>query len=69
MIVCQCTGVTDRTLQDVIRAGATTVREVGRRCGAGRYCTACRSEIAARLAAAERPPTRAASRERADGLI
>ena len=49
MIICQCTGVTDSRLKDLIREGASTVAEITRRCGAGRCCAPCREEIAALL--------------------
>lgn len=49
MIVCQCTGVTDTALKELIRDGASSVAEITRRCGAGRCCAPCRKEIAAML--------------------
>jgi NAD(P)H-nitrite reductase large subunit len=45
MIVCLCANVSERELVDTIAAGATTVKEVGRRCGAGRGCGACKPLI------------------------
>lgn len=53
MIVCHCAAVSDSTLDRVIREGASTVREVTRRCGAGTCCAPCRQEIAAMLYAVE----------------
>lgn len=45
MIVCLCEGVTDREIKDHLGSGASTVREVGRRCGAGTDCGMCRCDI------------------------
>jgi bacterioferritin-associated ferredoxin len=49
MIVCHCVGVTDGTIRNLIEAGASTVGEITRRCGAGRCCLPCREEIASLL--------------------
>ena len=49
MIFCHCAGVTDNTIARVIEAGATSVDEIVRCCGAGRYCDPCREELAALL--------------------
>ena len=49
MIVCHCAGVTDRTIRNLIEAGAASVGEITRRCGAGRCCQPCREEIASLL--------------------
>ncbi len=45
MIVCLCANVSERKLLETIAAGATTVKEVGRRCGAGTGCGACKPLI------------------------
>ena len=45
MIVCLCANVSERDLVATIAAGATTVKEVGRRCGAGAGCGACKPLI------------------------
>ena len=45
MIVCLCANVSERELVATINAGATTVKEVGRRCGAGAGCGACKPLI------------------------
>lgn len=45
MIVCLCANVSERELVETIQAGATTVKEVGRRCGAGTGCGACKPLI------------------------
>jgi bacterioferritin-associated ferredoxin len=61
MIVCLCANVSERDLERVIEAGATTVKAVGRRCGAGAGCGECRPLIReclqrCRAAAAESAP-------------
>ncbi len=45
MIVCLCANVSERELAATIAAGASTVKEVGRRCGAGTGCGACKPLI------------------------
>ena len=45
MIVCLCHGVNDHKIRRVVEDGAKTVREVGRRCGAGTDCGSCRRQI------------------------
>jgi bacterioferritin-associated ferredoxin len=45
MIVCQCEAVCEKRLREAIAAGASTVEEVGRACGAGTGCGACREQI------------------------
>jgi assimilatory nitrate reductase catalytic subunit len=42
MIVCVCAGISERTLRAVIADGATTMKGIERRCGAGGGCGACR---------------------------
>ena len=49
MIVCHCVGVSDGTIRKLIEAGAASVGEITRRCGAGRCCAPCREEIASLL--------------------
>jgi len=49
MILCQCMGVTDRAICELIQEGAVSVAEITRRCGAGRCCAPCREGIAALL--------------------
>jgi bacterioferritin-associated ferredoxin len=41
MIVCVCSGVSERHVEAAIAAGARTTEDVGRVCGAGRDCRAC----------------------------
>lgn len=50
MYVCLCNGVSDRAVRKAIRRGATTVNDIGDRCGAGLGCGGCRSELEALLA-------------------
>jgi bacterioferritin-associated ferredoxin len=45
MIVCVCAGVSERKLRAVIADGATTMREIERRCGAGAGCGSCRPAV------------------------
>jgi len=45
MIVCLCAGVSERTLRAHIADGATTLKQIERRCGAGGGCGACRPLI------------------------
>jgi bacterioferritin-associated ferredoxin len=46
MLVCHCNGVTELRIRGAVRAGACTLREVARSCGAGGCCGGCRPEIA-----------------------
>jgi bacterioferritin-associated ferredoxin len=41
MIVCQCRGVTDRTIRKAVRDGADNRNEVVRACTAGKACGGC----------------------------
>ena len=45
MILCVCANVSERDLRATIGDGATTMKEIGRRCGAGAGCGECRSAI------------------------
>jgi len=45
MLVCQCNGVSDRTVRRVIRDGAISLSEVSRACGAGSCCGGCHSTV------------------------
>ena len=45
MIVCQCYGVSDRTIRKAGREGAQTAGEVGRACHAGKMCGGCTPAI------------------------
>lgn len=53
MILCQCAGVTDKTVQALIGAGATKLQDITRQCGAGRCCAPCRDTIRAMLCHAQ----------------
>lgn len=46
MIVCLCHGVSERTLEKVIDDGATSLKAVERKCGAGGDCGSCHFQIA-----------------------
>ena len=50
MFVCVCRAVPDSAIRRVIRDGASTVDEVGERCGAGTSCGACRPVVLRMLA-------------------
>ena len=41
MIICQCNGVSDRTIRKVVRDGASSRNDVVRTCMAGRACGGC----------------------------
>ncbi len=45
MIVCQCTGTTDRDIRHLQSRGASTAAEIARVSGAGLNCDSCRFEI------------------------
>lgn len=49
MIVCLCEGVSDRRVAETIASGASTIRAVGRQCGAGTHCGACHCDLKAML--------------------
>lgn len=57
MIICQCAGMTDRAIGELIRSGAGTVQDIVRRTGAGRCCAPCREEIRRLLGAASAATT------------
>jgi bacterioferritin-associated ferredoxin len=64
MLVCQCNGVTDRTIRRAVRKGARTTEDVGYACGAGACCGGCIPLVeklirheAARSEAQTTPPT------------
>jgi bacterioferritin-associated ferredoxin len=56
LIVCLCKGLCEKKLGKVIDEGASTVREVGRRCGAGTDCGSCRRQIAELIGARSEAP-------------
>ncbi len=41
MIICQCNGVTDRTIRKLVRDGASNRNDVVRACTAGMSCGGC----------------------------
>ena len=45
MIVCHCSGVSDREIRSAVREGARSCRDVARACAAGRLCGGCRPLI------------------------
>lgn len=47
MILCLCLGVSDHAVESTIAAGARTVAEIERVCGAGGDCGACSGLIEA----------------------
>lgn len=49
MIICQCTGTTDRDIARLREQGLETVAAVALSSGAGRCCGPCRREIASLL--------------------
>ncbi len=49
MILCQCSAVTDATIEKLINDGASNLRSIVKSCGAGRRCPPCRAEINAML--------------------
>jgi bacterioferritin-associated ferredoxin len=52
MIVCICRGKSDRDINRVIDAGATTLRDL-QRCGIGDQCGSCHVSLKAMLAAGQ----------------
>jgi bacterioferritin-associated ferredoxin len=46
MIICSCEVISHRVIEREIDAGAGTVRELGRRCGAGTDCGSCGRRLA-----------------------
>ena len=41
MIICQCNGISDRTIRKAVRNGANNRNEVVRACTAGKTCGGC----------------------------
>ena len=60
MIVCSCTGSTDRDVQRALDAGASTLDAIGDTCAAGSLCGGCHSSLSAllRLRSCETCPNR-----------
>ena len=55
MYVCLCTGATTTMVDEAIRAGAKSTKEVAARCGAGSVCGRCWHTVRDMLAAAGEP--------------
>ncbi len=53
MIVCQCTGTTDRDIRRLQSRGANTVADIADVSGAGHNCDSCRDEIGRLLGQAD----------------
>jgi bacterioferritin-associated ferredoxin len=51
MLVCRCSGVSDRVVRRLAGEGASTVRQVAGACGAGAGCGECRRSIRDLIAA------------------
>jgi bacterioferritin-associated ferredoxin len=45
MIICQCNGVTDRTIRKAVRDGASNRGDIVRACTAGKTCGGCTPAI------------------------
>ena len=45
MIICQCNGITDRTIRKAVSNGASTRNDVVRACTAGKACGGCAPAI------------------------
>jgi bacterioferritin-associated ferredoxin len=45
MIICQCNGVSDRTIRKAVRSGAGNRNDVVRACAAGEACGGCAPAI------------------------
>jgi bacterioferritin-associated ferredoxin len=53
MIVCHCEVVRARTIERVIRRGASTIEQIGAECGAGTNCAGCHTALCDMLEDAE----------------
>jgi bacterioferritin-associated ferredoxin len=60
MLICLCKAVNDQKVRATIRSGASTVREVGRACGAGTDCGACHRMIRCMIDGDEKSETQRA---------
>lgn len=45
MLVCHCRAVNERAVARAVDAGAESVEDIGRTCGAGTCCTGCHPEL------------------------
>lgn len=41
MVICLCKGVNDKTIQELVNQGATSVKDVMKSCKAGSDCGSC----------------------------
>jgi bacterioferritin-associated ferredoxin len=55
MFVCSCNAVSDRVVKATVAAGAHTVDDVSRACGAGASCGGCWPALQALIDELERP--------------
>ena len=59
MIVCHCALVSHHDLLDAIEAGATSLDELARQCGASQYCGGCLPAVERILKSPTHSPVRA----------
>ena len=45
MIVCVCRGVTDHTVRNLVREGASSIYEIALGCSAGACCGGCQENL------------------------
>lgn len=65
MIVCHCRCATDREIRRAVREGATSLHEVGSRCGAASGCGGCADAVVEIISAELGASARAADFDRA----
>jgi len=61
MIICQCTGTTDRDIHRLRETGLDSVAAIARTTGAGRHCAPCRMEITRLLTLSSAAPAQDAT--------
>lgn len=47
MFVCLCHGISDRSIREIIRSGASNIRSLQKKCKAGGRCGTCLYELKA----------------------
>jgi bacterioferritin-associated ferredoxin len=52
MFVCLCTGVTSKTVTDLVASGASSSKQIADACGAGSDCGRCKRTVRAIIEAA-----------------
>ncbi len=57
MVVCHCRAVNDRSINELLDRGRSTIDEIARHCGAGTDCGACVGTIEELLDSAARTST------------